>query len=43
MLDLIGNWKRTKYCGNVGTEDVGNEVILMGWVQLPIKSNISYL
>jgi aspartyl-tRNA synthetase len=33
MLDLIGNWKRTKYCGNVGTEDVGNEVILMGWVQ----------
>lgn len=33
MLDLIGNWKRTKYCGNVGAKDVGNEVILMGWVQ----------
>lgn len=33
MLDLIGNWKRTKYCGNVGIDDVGNEVILMGWVQ----------
>jgi len=33
MLDLIGNWKRSKYCGNVGTEDVGTELILMGWIQ----------
>ena len=33
MLDLLGDWKRTKYCGNVGLDDVGNEVILMGWVQ----------
>ena len=33
MLDLIGNWKRTKYCGNVDAGDVGNEVTLMGWVQ----------
>ena len=33
MLDLLGNWKRTKFCGNVDTSDVGNKVILMGWVQ----------
>ena len=33
MLDLIGNWKRSKYCGNVETKDVGSELILMGWVQ----------
>ena len=33
MLDLIGSWKRTKYCGDVDKDDVGNEVILMGWVQ----------
>ena len=33
MLDLLGDWKRTKYCGNVGLDDVGKDVILMGWVQ----------
>ena len=26
------NWKRTHYCGKVRTEDVGREVVLMGWV-----------
>jgi len=26
------NWKRTHYCGKVRTEDVGRQVVLMGWV-----------
>lgn len=25
-------WKRSCYCGQIGTEDVGKEVVLMGWV-----------
>ena len=33
MLNQLGDWKRTTYCGNVDTSDVGNEVIVMGWVQ----------
>lgn len=32
MLDLIGNWKRTHYCGDITKEQQGQEVILMGWV-----------
>ena len=33
MLELMSDWVRTGYCGKLTTEDVGNEVILMGWVQ----------
>ena len=33
MLELLGDWKRTDYCGSLGAEDLGHEVILMGWVQ----------
>lgn len=32
MLDLIGNWKRTHYCGGITKAQQGQEVILMGWV-----------
>ncbi len=33
MLELLGDWKRTDYCGSLGVEDLEREVILMGWVQ----------
>ena len=33
MLNQLGDWKRTTYCGSVDTNAVGNEVTLMGWVQ----------
>jgi aspartyl-tRNA synthetase len=33
MLELLGEWKRTDYCGNLGTKDLNREVIVMGWVQ----------
>ncbi|MGQ0794000.1 MAG: aspartate--tRNA ligase [Deltaproteobacteria bacterium] len=33
MLELLGDWKRTDYCGNLGAKDLGQEVIIMGWVQ----------
>jgi len=33
MLNLLGDWKRTTYCGTVDKSAVGKEVILMGWVQ----------
>lgn len=33
MLELMGNWQRTDYCGDLRAKNVGNEVILMGWVQ----------
>jgi len=29
----IGNLKRTHYCGDVRTNDIGKEVVLFGWVQ----------
>lgn len=32
MLDLIGNWKRSHYCGDLTKAQNGEEVILMGWV-----------
>jgi len=31
--DLLGDWKRTDYCGNLRKEDKGRIVILLGWVQ----------
>lgn len=33
MLELLGDWKRSDYCGNIGKQDLDKEVILMGWVQ----------
>jgi aspartyl-tRNA synthetase len=33
MLDLLGDWKRTDYCGSLGAKDLERKVILMGWVQ----------
>ncbi len=33
MLELLGDWKRTDYCGNLATKDLDREVIIMGWVQ----------
>ena len=31
-LDLMGNWKRTQYAGDLRASDAGKEVTLMGWV-----------
>ena len=33
MIDLLGNLKRTDYCGDLRKKDVGREVTLLGWVQ----------
>ncbi|MCI0454074.1 MAG: aspartate--tRNA ligase [Candidatus Dadabacteria bacterium] len=33
MLELLEDWKRTDYCGNLGLKDLDRNVILMGWVQ----------
>jgi len=30
--EALGDLKRTCYCGDVGTERIGQEVTLMGWV-----------
>jgi len=32
MIDFLGDWKRTDYCGELRSAQVGQEVILMGWV-----------
>ncbi|GFE58432.1 aspartate--tRNA ligase [Geobacter sp. AOG1] len=32
MIDFLGDWKRTHYCGALTSKDVGREVTLMGWV-----------
>ncbi len=31
-MELLGSWKRTDYCGNFSSKDIGKEVILTGWV-----------
>jgi aspartyl-tRNA synthetase len=33
VADLLGNMRRTHHCCELGAEDVGKEVVLMGWVQ----------
>jgi aspartyl-tRNA synthetase len=30
-MDTLGNWKRSHYCGDLRSADIGSEVILMGW------------
>lgn len=30
-MDILGNWKRSDYCGQLSAKDIGREVILMGW------------
>jgi len=32
-MDLLGDLKRTDYCGDLRKKDVNREVILLGWVQ----------
>jgi aspartyl-tRNA synthetase len=32
-VDLLGDLKRTDYCGDLGKEDIDREVTLFGWVQ----------
>lgn len=31
MIDFLGDWKRTNYCGLLTSADIGREIILMGW------------
>jgi aspartyl-tRNA synthetase len=31
-LDLLGDWKRTNYCGDLRASDADADVVLMGWV-----------
>lgn len=33
MIDLLGDLKRTDYCGDLRKKNVGQEVTLLGWVQ----------
>ena len=33
MIDLLGDLKRTDYCGDLRKKDVDREVTLLGWVQ----------
>ncbi len=33
MADLLGDMRRTHHCNQLGADDVGSEVVLMGWVQ----------
>ena len=32
MLSMMGDWKRTGYCGLIDETFLGKEVIVMGWV-----------
>ncbi len=33
MVELLGDFKRTDYCGDLRKNDVGRKVTLLGWVQ----------
>jgi aspartyl-tRNA synthetase len=32
VIDFLGDWKRTHMCGSLSADDIGKEVVLMGWV-----------
>jgi aspartyl-tRNA synthetase len=32
VIEFLGDWKRTHYCGELIARDIGSEVVLMGWV-----------
>lgn len=32
VIDFLGDWKRTHLCGALTADDIGKEVVLMGWV-----------
>lgn len=31
MIEILGDWKRTHYCGSLRASNIGSEIILMGW------------
>jgi aspartyl-tRNA synthetase len=31
VVDFLGDWKRSRYCGTLSADDIGTEVVLMGW------------
>ena len=33
MLEPMGDWRRTDYCGALRARDLDREVLLMGWIQ----------
>ena len=32
MSEILGDWKRSHYCGDLRKQDIGRKVCLMGWV-----------
>jgi aspartyl-tRNA synthetase len=32
VIEFLGDWKRSHYCGELTAQDIGREVVLMGWV-----------
>lgn len=32
MIEDLGGWKRSHYCGELGVQDIGKGVTIMGWV-----------